>query len=233
MTLLNHIQDCDKEKYLNKFGKKSVQVLNYMEVLSKRLRQRYAEKQKSYEERKAEVFSQQSIPGTSIKVSSNDCNNDTIENDDDDDYKYIDSVQLVQYIQSLSEINKILIIDIRSSSNFEKSCIAANKLYTTGEVNIINIPNENIAPGITCANLIRLKQVNFGLTLDALERRRSMDRVVIMDEHTFDFDKTSKCVILADALWKVSIGHSPQFCLFLNKFFFIISVGPIARYYQI
>lgn len=207
MALMKHVQECDKNKFMTKLGGRTEQAFKCLETLADRLTKRYDEKQKQYEDRKEQLFNQPitSVPGTSVKVttqpkSTEESKMDIVDNDSDD-YPCIDSVKLMQYIQSLAKVNKILIIDIRSSANFEESSIAANKLFTTGEVNIINIPEEDITPGFTCAKLLKMK---FGLALDALERRRSMDRVVIIDEHTHHFEKSSKSILLADALWKVS-----------------------------
>src|SRR5699024_11987190 len=59
----------------------------------------------------------------------------------------------------------------------------------------------SFTPALTYSTLA--KKVQFGIAKDALERRRSMDNVVIMDKGTHSFEKDSKCVLLAMALFKV------------------------------
>lgn len=202
-SLLGYIHnESDKQKFLNAVGNKAKEVLEQMKFLSDELSERYAEKQKNYEDRKAKLFEQPtSIPGNAVKIDASDIQMD--DDDDDECYQTIDCKQLIQHIQSMSEINKILIIDIRLAENFNDSSIAANKLATTGEVNIINIPEDIVLAGLTLSQL--KKKIAFGVAQDGIERRRSMDMVIIVDEKTIEFDKKFKSCLLADALWKVFI----------------------------
>lgn len=194
MTLLTYLKDEDKKNFMTHCRKKANDAMEQLTRLDKELSERYLEKQKSYEDRKATFFptgnSNFPVPGTSVKIENND-----------DEYDCIDSKQLVERIQTSSEISKVLIIDIRSAENFAHSSIAANKLFPIGEVNIINIPHDIILSGLTYPQL--RNKISLGVSLDCLERRRSMNHIIIIDEKTTEFQKGCSSYILADALFKV------------------------------
>src|SRR5699024_10790289 len=181
--------------------------LEQLSKLSSRLERRYSERQKNLDDRKAQVFNSNNspVPGTSVKVQTSQVNGlgpDLTDDDNEDEYTSITPLALVESIQVKSnQISKVLIIDIRSAHEFAESSIAANKMHASGEVNIINIPSDTFTPALTYSTLA--KKVQFGIAKDALERRRSMDNVVIMDKGTHSFEKDSKCVLLAMALFKV------------------------------
>lgn len=197
MTLLSYLKNEDSKRFMSLCGTKAKNAMEQLDCLDKELAERYSEKQKSYEDRKATFFpkgnSNFPVPGTSVKIEDND-----------DEYVCIDSRQLVERIQTLSEINKVLIIDIRSAADFSHSSIAANKLFPSGEVNIINIPNNILISGLTFPQL--RNKVSLGVSFDCLERRRSMDHIIIIDEKTTEFQKGFPSYILADALYKVVFG---------------------------
>lgn len=204
MTLFQMVSRADQPEFMSKINHASIEAcLTHLEKLQSKLQQRYTDKLKSHEDRKAVLFP---VPGNSVKVDTSETNgfNSDIDpdKDDNDNYSTITPAELVTSIQQKSQLNKVLLIDIRSVDEFSETCIAANKMQPTGEVNVINIPGDLISPGLTFALLSR--KVNFGLTKDALDRRRSMDNIVILDKITHHFEKDSKCVLLAMALSKVN-----------------------------
>ncbi len=182
--------------------------LNAFDKIQKALSKRYNDRNQEYEDRKNKLFNNANntstpLPGTSVKVDTSQMNGFEPEEEKEDEYATITPMQLVESIQKRSsQLSKVLIIDIRSAEENAESAIAANKLQVNGEVNVINIPSDLIGPGLTFSNLSR--KVSLGLVKDALERRRSMDTIVIMDRATCDFESDSKCVLLAQALFKVS-----------------------------
>lgn len=210
LSLLDYISDDDKPKFLSSLGKKIAECVKQLEHLQESLVKRYVERQKLQDDRKALLFNNQPTPGTSVKIdtTTSDWMNAQSSNvdggddeEDDDEYPTVTSKELIESIHSQSsQINKVLIIDIRSAEDFDESSIAANKMLARGEVNIINIPSQQFGPSMTYSMLS--KSVTFGIALDALERRRTMDRVVIMDHGTHHFEKDSHSVILAMALFK-------------------------------
>lgn len=180
--------------------------LNAFDKIQKALSKRYNDRNQEYEDRKNKLFNNANntstpLPGTSVKVDTSQMNGFEPEEEKEDEYATITPMQLVESIQKRSsQLSKVLIIDIRSAEENAESAIAANKLQVNGEVNVINIPSDLIGPGLTFSNLSR--KVSLGLVKDALERRRSMDTIVIMDRATCDFESDSKCVLLAQALFK-------------------------------
>lgn len=202
----------DYDVYKKSCGLKLQQAMAKLEALKERLQKRYEEKTRIYEERRVEVLgpnaTQESkpVPGLSVRLKEEEesiaaATTTTPENW----YEEVTPTQLHEKIKSLALQAKLLVVDIREAADFNFSNIAANKFKVPGSLTVVNIPGSKIRPSLTCAQL--MKNLAFGMGLDALERRRSFNHVVIIDEHTFQFEKTSKSVILADALWKVLYYH--------------------------
>ena len=210
----------DQNEFAVKISKpKLLEAINQFEKLQDNLANRYTEQQMIYEQRRAKLFNNNSnnlnssYPGTSVQIQTDDrsshsaitnCHNVDDEDNDDNIYPIMGATDLIKFIcSSSSQLHKVLIIDIRSAEEFEESSIAANKIHTKCDLQIINIPSNIIMPSMTFPKL--LKSINLGVTFDALDRRRSMDRIVIMDMSTNHFDDDSNCVRLAMALNKVNI----------------------------
>lgn len=256
----------EKKAYSRRNATRLKEVMDELDKLSDNLQQRYKEKKESYEKRRSQFFEDSSnrsspvhnFPGTSVRVVDEASSNQKVAIDDEDEnelsYSIMECCELIKCIQSSSsnQINKVLIIDIRSAEDYAYSCIMANKLHTNGQVccwmslsepewlnnrffqvNFVNIPEHIVAPALSFPAL--RKQLKLGLAMDAFERRRSMDKVVIMDWKSNHFDEHSKCVILANALWKVSFGWEEILVEFCSPFFLFSaqSVGRIARQNQI
>lgn len=210
ISAVGYVKKEDKDRFNEKVPKSQIDsCFKGLEKLQENLAKRYNEKTQQYEDRKNKLFnnvannSSTPLPGTSVKVDTSLTNGFEHDEEKEDEYATITPRQLMESIQERSsQLSKVLIIDIRSAEESAESTIAANKLHVNGEVNVINIPSDMIGPGLTFSGLLR--KVSFGLVKDALERRRSMDNVVIMDGATCDFENDSKCVLLAMALYKVS-----------------------------
>lgn len=210
LSALDYVKKEDRIRFFEKIPQSQVESCFIgMDKLQDSLSKRYNEKNQQYEDRKNKLFNNNAnssstpLPGTSVKVDTSLTNGYEHEEEKEDEYATITPKQLIESIQQrFSQLSKVLIIDIRSAEENAESTIAANKLHVNGEVNVINIPNDMIGPGLTFSSLSR--KVSLGLAKDALERRRSMDNVVIMDWATYDFENDSKCVLLAMALFKVS-----------------------------
>ncbi|KAF7494757.1 Ubiquitin carboxyl-terminal hydrolase 8 [Sarcoptes scabiei] len=200
--ITSYVPNDTRKLFMDSVGTIANESYKQMDQLTTELKERYSERKKEKEQRKAIVFKEHPIPGTSVKVDNEnfESNIDDDSNENDENYKTITAKQLVSKIQSLSEINKVLVIDIRQSEEFNNSSISANKFSTNGEINVINIPEEYIKPGLTFSQL--QSKISLGFTWDSLDRRRSMDYVVIVDENSTNFNSSSLSYTLANALWK-------------------------------
>ncbi len=149
---------------------------------------------------KNSTHSNDSITNYSIKSSLND-----------NSYPTIGCIELLESIESSTETTKILILDTRTIEEYNESHI--DRLKTTGDITIANIPETLLSAGLTASKLESL--LPYGHSRDAFNRRRQMNKVVIIDKFSNELIPNSAAFFLAEAVWKVLFNS-----IYLLKMFY-------------
>ncbi|CAG2112675.1 unnamed protein product, partial [Medioppia subpectinata] len=192
----------DEKYYSNMIGMNKVkEVVERMEALATSLMKRYDLLKEINE------LTERELNGTVNSVSINNSNSNdlnetkkpkSIETVDESGYPLIDCQTLVESLENTTEMNKILILDTRTPEEYSVSHI--DKLRTTADLNVVNIPQNLLIPGLTTSKLD--SDLPLGNTLDVFRRRRSMSKVIIADLHSHEVIANTPAFHLAEALWK-------------------------------
>jgi hypothetical protein len=201
-SVVKKSKDFENKKYFESMiSKNKVQeVVTQLEKITNSVENRYLVLRESEELRAKEIaesndelvknstHSNESITNDSIKPSLND-----------NSYPTIDCIELLESIENSTEITKILILDTRTTEEYNESHI--DKLKTTGDITIANIPETLLSAGLTASKLESL--LPYGHSRDAFNRRRQMNKVVIVDKFSTELIPNSAAFFLAEAVWKV------------------------------
>jgi hypothetical protein len=117
----------------------------------------------------------------------------------------------LESIENSTEITKILILDTRTTEEYNESHI--DRLKTTGDITIANISENLLSAGLTASRLESL--LPYGHSRDAFNRRRQMNKVVIVDKFSNELIPNSPAFYLAEAVTKVLFNF-----IYLLKMFY-------------
>ncbi|XP_054162411.1 ubiquitin carboxyl-terminal hydrolase 8-like [Oppia nitens] len=191
----------DEKYYSGLIGlNKLKEVVETLETLVESLVKRYNTLKESLEMRAKEINESNAVVNDNLSNKSSDSSKSKSSDTNDSDYPVIDSVSLVEHLENSSDINKILIIDIRSADEFNKSSISIKKVKTSADVNVINIPNNLLVAGMTAAKLDQ--HLPFGSDKDVFSRRRSMTKIIIVDNHSQELIAKTPIYYLIEAIYR-------------------------------
>lgn len=135
-------------------------------------------------------------------------------------YKLISDTKKIEE-KPINEYPSLLLLDVRPSGEFVKSNIDVAKLKCPA-VAVLNIPGEHLKPGMILNSIESNLPIE---TVDVLRKRKTANRVVILDHESQDKESASRQInTLFDALWKVCF---PPLFYQLRLIANSLTVGPV------
>lgn len=132
----------------------------------------------------------------------NDLNFNKINFNDSSPYDYLNCKQLFDLINEQSaNKSKLLLIDIRSKDDFNKSSIVNAKHQFQNPLITLNLPEDRIVNVLTCSDIESLLNP---FELNLFRDRNKMHTVVLMDYDSSSLNSNEKLSVLFSALTKVS-----------------------------